>query len=122
MRHSTVSFHRVRLLFLLPACRVYSVPIMDESKVKEILSHNNKELLSQIKDLVSSSISELKRSSDANSAGQTSEIKRLKRDAPPSFNKKSNEDQYNATKCVLEAVEDASSLLERKDNQRQRST
>ncbi|CAH3178694.1 unnamed protein product [Porites lobata] len=43
------------------------------------------------------------------------EIKRLKRDAPPSFNENSNEDQYNATKCVLEAVEDASSSLERKD-------
>ena len=42
-----------------------------------------------------------------------SEIKRLKGDAPPSFNKKSNEDQYKATKCVLEAVEDASSSLER---------
>ena len=42
-------------------------------------------------------------------------IKRLKRDAPPSFNKKSNEDQYKATKCVLEAVEDASSSLERRD-------
>ena len=88
---------------------------MDESKVREIVAHNNKELLSQIKDLVSSSISDLKRSSDANSAEQMSEIKRLKRDAPPSFNKKSNEDQYKATKCVLEAVEDTSSSLERKD-------
>ena len=39
----------------------------------------------------------------------------MKRDAPPSFNKKSNEDQYKATKCVLEAVEDTSSSLERKD-------
>ena len=88
---------------------------MDESKVREIVAHNNKELLSQIKDLVSSSISDLKRPSDANSAEQMSEIKRLKRDAPPSFNKKSNEDQYKATKCVLEAVEDAHSSLERKD-------
>ena len=44
-----------------------------------------------------------------------SEIKRLKRDAPPSFNKKSNEDQYEATKCVLDAVEDVFSSLERKD-------
>ena len=43
---------------------------MDESKVREIVAHNNKELLSQIKDLVSSSISDLKRSSDANSAEQ----------------------------------------------------
>ena len=41
---------------------------MDESKVSEIVAHNNKELLSLIKDLVSSSISDLKRSSDANSA------------------------------------------------------
>ena len=88
---------------------------MEESKVREIVAHNNKELLSQIKDLVSSSISDLKRSSDANSAEQMSEIKRLKRDARPSFHKKSNEDQYKAIKCVLEAVEDASSSLERKD-------
>ena len=43
---------------------------MDESKVREIVAHNNKELLSQIKDLVCSSISDLKRSSDANSAEQ----------------------------------------------------
>ena len=33
---------------------------MDESKVREIVAHNTKELLSQIKDLVSSSISDLK--------------------------------------------------------------
>ena len=79
------------------------------------MAHDNKELLSQIKDLVSSSISDVKRSSDANSSKQISEIKRLKRDAPPSFNKKSNEDQYKATKCALEAVEDARSSLERKD-------
>ena len=58
---------------------------MDESKVREIVAHNNKELLSQIKDLVSSSISNLKRSSDANAAEQMSEIKRLKRDAPSIF-------------------------------------
>ena len=50
-------------------------------KLKKIVAQNNKELLSQIKDLVSSSISDLKRSSDANSAEQMSEIKRLKRDA-----------------------------------------
>ena len=88
---------------------------MDESKVREIVANNNKELLSQIKDLVSSSISDLKRSSDANSAEQMSEIKWLKRDAPPSFNKKSNENQYKATRCVLDSVEDARSSLERKD-------
>ena len=88
---------------------------MDESKVREMVAHNNKELLSQMKDLVSSSISDLNRSSDANSAEQMSEIKRLKRDASPSFNNKSNEDQYEATKCVLDAVEDVFSSLECKD-------
>ena len=101
MRHSTVSLQRVRLLFVCSACRVYSLQIMDESKVREIVAHNNKELLSQIKDLVSSSISDLKRSSDANSAEQMSEIKRLKREAPPSFNKKSNEDQYKQPNVCL---------------------
>ena len=44
-----------------------------------------------------------------------SEIKRVKRDAPPSFKNKSNEDQYKANKAVLEAVEDASAAVERKD-------
>ena len=115
VKHSTVSLHRVRLLFVCSARRVYSVNIMDESKVRKIVTHINRELLSQIEDLISSSVSDLNRSSYANSAEQMSEISWLKRDAPPSFNKKSNEDQYKATKCVLEAVEDASSSLERKD-------
>ena len=44
-----------------------------------------------------------------------SEIKRLKRDAPPSFKKKSNEEQFKANKSVMEAVEDASVALEHKD-------
>ena len=80
VRHSTVSLHRVRLLFsLFSAFHVYSVYIMDESKVREIVAHNNKELLSQIKDLVSSSISDLKRSSDANSAEQMSEIQEVEK-------------------------------------------
>ena len=44
-----------------------------------------------------------------------SEIKRLKRDAPPSFKKKSNEEQFKANRSVLEAVEDGGAALERKD-------
>ena len=123
VRHSTVSLHHVRLFFCLcSAFHIYSVYIMDESKVREIVAHNNKELLSQIKDLVSSSISDLKRFSDANFAEQMVEIKRLKRDAPPSLNKKSNEDQYKATKCVLEAVETHFPRRNAKTSQRQRNT
>ena len=67
--------------------------MMDESKVKEIIAQNNAQLLSQIKDLVSASVSDLKRASDSNAAEKMSEIKRLKRDAPPSFKKKSKEEQ-----------------------------
>ena len=50
-------------------------------------------LLYQIKDLVSTSISELKRSSDSNAAEQMLEIKRLKHDTPSSLKKKSNEEK-----------------------------
>ena len=88
---------------------------MDEAKVKEIIAQNSRDLLGQIKDLVSTSISDLKRSNDSNAAEQMSEIKRLKRDAPPSSKKKSNEEQLKANKSVMEAVEDASVALERKD-------
>ena len=56
---------------------------MDESKVREIVVQKNAELLSQSKDFVSASVSDLKRSSESNTAEQMSEIKRLKRDAPP---------------------------------------
>lgn len=95
--------------------RLSLVFTMDEAKVKEIIAQNNRDLLGQIKDLVSTSISDLKRSNDSNAAEQMSEIKRLKRDAPPSFKKKSNEEQFKANKSVMEAVEDASVALERKD-------
>ena len=44
-----------------------------------------------------------------------SEIKRLKRDSVPHFNKKSNEEQYKANKAIKGAVEDAQIALERND-------
>ena len=44
-----------------------------------------------------------------------SEIKRLKRDALLSFRKKSEGDQYEASKAVLKGVEDASAAVRRKD-------
>ena len=43
------------------------------------------------------------------------EIKRIKRDPIPQFNKKSNEDQYKANKAVTETVKDAKAALESKD-------
>ena len=79
---------------------------MHEAKVKEIIAQNNRNLLCHIKDLVSTSISELKRSNDSNAAERMSEIKRLKSDAPPSFKKKNNEEQFKPNESVMEAVEE----------------
>ena len=44
-----------------------------------------------------------------------SEIKRLKRDSVPQFNKKNNEEQYKANKAIKDAVEDAQVALQRND-------
>ena len=44
-----------------------------------------------------------------------SQIKRLRRDSVPRFNKKSNEEQYNANKDIKDAAEDAQIALERND-------
>ena len=95
--------------------RLSLVFTMDEAKVKYIIAQNNCVPLGQIKDLVSTSISNLKRSSDSNAVEQMSEIKRLERDAPPSLKKRSNEEQFKTNKSVMEAVEDASVALERND-------
>ena len=88
---------------------------MDEAGVRKAIAENNKDLLLQIKDLVSSSISDLKRANESIASQQMSEIKRLKRDSVPQFNKKSNEEQYNANKAIKDAVEDAQIALERND-------
>lgn len=73
---------------------------MDEAGVRKVIAENNRALLVEIKDLVNSSMSE---------------IKRLKRDSAPQFNKKSNEEQYKANKAIKDAVEDAQIALQRND-------
>ena len=88
---------------------------MDEAAVRKVVAENNKDLLVQIKDLVNSSISDLKRSNESIASQQMSEIKRLKRDSVPHFNKKSNEEQYKSNKAIKDAVEDAQIALERND-------
>ena len=93
---------------------------MDKSKVKEI-AQNNQDLLSQIKDLVST-VSDLKGLSDSSAAEQMSEIKRLKPDAPPSFKKKSNEEQFKANKSIVEAIGDMNVALDCKDLQKTKET
>jgi len=47
-----------------------------------------------------------------------SEIKRLKCNAPPSFKKKSNEEQFKANKSILEAVKGVNIVLDCKDLQK----
>ena len=88
---------------------------MDEAKVSSMIANSNKELISQFKTLISDSISDLKRSNEPTGSQQMQEIKRIKCDPVPQFNKKSNEDQFKASKAVTEAVEDAQATLRTKD-------
>ena len=87
---------------------------MDEAKVSSMIANSNKELLSQFQTLISDSFSDLKRSNEATASQQMQEIKRIKHDPVPRFNKKSNEDQFKANKAVTEAVEDAQAALRTK--------
>lgn len=87
---------------------------MDEAKVSSMIENRNKEFMSQLKNLISDSISDLKRSNEATASQQMQEIKRIKRYPVPQFNKKGNEDQFKANKAVTEAVEDAQAALRRK--------
>ena len=88
---------------------------MDEVKVSQMMSDSNKELIIQFKSLIQDSISDLKRSNEATDSQQMAEIKRIKRDPVPQFNKMSNKDQYKANRVVTEAVQDAKASLETKD-------
>lgn len=91
---------------------------MDETSVTQVVAENNRDLRLQIQDLVKVSISGLKCSNESIASQQMSEIKRLKRDSVQHFNKKSNEEQYNANKAIKDAVEDAQIALENKDLQK----
>ena len=88
---------------------------MNEVAVKQAITENNSGLLMQIQELVKSSVSDLKCSNETIASQQMSEIKCIHRDSVIHFNKKSNEEQFNANKAVKEAVEDAQSALEAKD-------
>ena len=80
-----------------------------------MISDSNKDLMTQFKSVISESISDLKRANETTASQQMAEIKRIKRDPIPQFNKKSNEDQCKANKAVTETVEDAIAALEKKD-------
>ena len=71
--------------------------------------------MAQITELISSNISSLKRSSEASSEEQLKEIKKLKTSETHSFKKKSNEEQFKATKDVLNTIEDATFYLEKRE-------
>jgi len=88
---------------------------MDEAGVRRVVDENNRDLLVLIKDLVNSSISDLKRSNESIAYQQMSQIKRLKRDSVPRFNKNSNEEQYKSNKAIEDAIEDAQIALKGND-------
>ena len=84
---------------------------MNEESVKRCIRENNDRLLNEMKDLVVSSISDLKRSSQEIADQHLEQIKKIKRNPLPTFKRKSNEDQYKSNKAVLETIEDAQSSL-----------
>lgn len=88
---------------------------MDEADVRKVITENNRALLVEIKDLVNSSISDLKRSNESIASQQMSESNGLKPDSVPQFNKKSNEEQFKANKAIKDAVEDAQIALQSND-------
>ena len=86
---------------------------MDEASVKQIVKSNNDELMSSISELISSQISSLKRSAEEVSPNQIlREIKKIKTSNRPSFNRKSNEEQYKSATQILDTLEEANFNLE----------
>ena len=79
---------------------------MDEAAVQNIVQQSNNALMAQITELITSKTSSLKRSSEASSGEQLKEIKKLKTSETHSFKKKSNEEQFKATKNVLNESEE----------------
>ena len=82
---------------------------MDEAQVQRIVEANNAELMRQISTLVSSQVASIKRSADEASTTQIiREIKKIKSaDYRPTFNRKSNEEQYKSATRILDTLEEA---------------
>ena len=87
---------------------------MDEAQVQRIVEANNAELMRQISTLVSSQVASIKRSADEASTTQIiREIKKIKSaDYRPTFNRKSNEEQYKSATRILDTLEEAKFNLE----------
>ena len=114
--HSTVSFATTSfalglftLFIFFPSC------VMDEAGVRRVVAENNRDLLIQIKDLMNSSISDLKQPNKSIASHQMSKIKRLMRDSIPYFNKRSDKEQCKSKKAIKDAVEDGQIALESSD-------
>ena len=88
--------------------QLFERPCMGGSSA-EFVAQSNRELL--VMAIVSTSTSELKTSGDSVAAKKDG----AKRDAPPSFKTKSNKDQFNPCKFILDAVEARGNKLERTD-------
>ena len=93
---------------------------MEESREHEIIKQNNQQLLTQVSDLISTSLDTLKLSADETSKGQIiKEIKRIRTaDSRPVFKKESNENQYKGATKMLEYLKDAKDSLESNDIQK----
>ena len=76
------------------------------------LADNNKQLLSQFKDLVSESGESLKRSNSEAELHQLREIKKMKSEESRSFNRKGSEFQFKFNAKLHDCLVDSKSHLE----------
>ena len=83
-----------------------------ESFISNSLAENNKQLFSQIKDLVSGSLENLKRSNSEAAMDQLREIKKFRREDSKSFDRKGNEFQYKFNAKVIDCFDHCKSHLE----------
>ena len=83
-----------------------------EGFISSSLAENNKQLFSQIKDLVSGSLENLKRSNSEAAMDQLREIKKFRRENPKSFNRKGNEFQYKFNAEVIDCFDDCKNHLD----------
>ena len=85
---------------------------------ESFIDRNNEQLIAHMTTRVSTSTNGIKRSNEGSAAEQLQEIKKLKCAEIPTFKKKSNEDQFKATKAVMISLEEAEDYLGKKDYQK----
>ena len=77
---------------------------VSQEEVADLIRANNQSLMGCFKELLSETVGEFKRSSEASSEQQMKEIKKLKLAEPRKFKRKANQDQFKFNQKVLETI------------------